>query len=439
MTAAEVATDEDGEQRGSEEKEVALTETEIATEAIGEQPTEEEAHRPPVQVEESTSTPSAPAPGSSTEILPVPETSALNLFLDAADYLDWDLPPMEGGRHTSGSHASGEGGAGHAELSESMGAMLEAQRLMAARGGDGEGQHSSGEGTDGKQPWQEHVALLMGLQGSAGASTDGNAVASGSKRHLEDDAEGAEDNPVDIDRPNKRGRGRGGRTLGGTPRKARGRKEADLEAMEGDGSFTRRRAATSKDLLSEEQRRHNHIASEQRRRNAIKIGYSELGCLEHIDVNSEWPSSEELVDENGQIRDDPGVHIEGRLVPMPVPVKQRKKRGVPADGEDHAEENGDPPTAEVIYKKPAANKVAKGWSKNAVLQKGADLSRWLREGNEWMEQEIARLEDLLGDTEPMDAHASDVEKVLNEAASLQDHLQIDPALANAVSDQVEAA
>jgi hypothetical protein len=122
-----------------------------------------------------------------------------------------------------------------------------------------------------------------------------------------------------------------------------------------------------------------------------------------------------------------------------VPVKSKKKRGTgattAAEGESLAAEedgqNGDAAEEVVVYKKPPPNKVAKGWSKNAVLQKGAALSRWLREGNQWLEAEIARLEMLIGETA---ADGNEVEQVRQVAdafpeTSYQPEIEIDPALA----------
>ncbi len=348
---------------------------------------------PSAEEEEEEEDPPPPAPANG-EIAPLPvsDASALNLFLDAADYLDWELP-VEAGRQAAAEHANDTDAGGnshaHASLTDSMGAMLEAQRLLANRM---EGEHAGEEAGEGasageKSGWQEHVALLMGLGQSGG--TNAEATAQETSEHVENDAEQAYDHD-EMAPPAKRGRGgrRGGRSRG-TAVQQQGQEGGDLP--EGEAGPSQRTG--TKEVLSEEQKKANHIRSEQRRRNAIKIGYTELGCLEHISVNIPWPSGEQLVDEVGQIRDDPGVHIEGRLMPTVTMVKTKRKRGEGADATIDGDEGS--PVEEPVYKKPAPNKVAKGWSKNAVLQKGASLSRWLREGNQWLAAEVARLEKLL--------------------------------------------
>lgn len=118
--------------------------------------------------------------------------------------------------------------------------------------------------------------------------------------------------------------------------------------------------SSSRTYLSQTERRANHIASEQKRRNHIRLGYAELAAIQALDVNELWPPTSDLI---GEVRNSTGsVTLLGR------PSGKGKAAG-------------------------GNNAVAKkdGQSKSTVLLRAVSLCRWLNQGNEWFEEEIARL------------------------------------------------
>lgn len=109
--------------------------------------------------------------------------------------------------------------------------------------------------------------------------------------------------------------------------------------------------------LSQEERKANHIASEQKRRNHIRLGYAELVALQASDVNDAWPAASDLLNET---RNSTGsVTLLGR------PSGKAKAGMAGAEG--------------------------LGKSKSAVLLRAVSLCKWLEQGNSWFEAEIARL------------------------------------------------
>jgi hypothetical protein len=154
-------------------------------------------------------------------------------------------------------------------------------------------------------------------------------------------------------------------------------------------------------LLSQAERRANHVSSEKRRRNAIRIGYAELGALEHMSVNTLWPRTGELEAVIEESKDMEGMEeLTGR--------KRVRAGSQDGDGDRNGEGGGGEgvngageASNGTITKSKRPRKgiyiVNQGTtSKSAILQKGASLAQWLTEGNEWLRGEVERLERLLG-------------------------------------------
>jgi hypothetical protein len=181
-------------------------------------------------------------------------------------------------------------------------------------------------------------------------------------------------------------------------------------------------SAPGRALLSAAERRANHVSSEKRRRNAIRIGYAELGALEHMSVNIPWPPMGELDAVIEESKDMEGMEeLTGRKrarvdeLDVPTVGEQGGLEGV--EMVDHLNGTGlvDEvdvgssvlPTTSMITAMttaPTRGRNRKGiyvvghgtTSKSAILRKAASLAQWLTDGNEWLRSEVERLEILLG-------------------------------------------
>ena len=154
-------------------------------------------------------------------------------------------------------------------------------------------------------------------------------------------------------------------------------------------------------LLSQAERRANHVSSEKRRRNAIRIGYAELGALEHMSVNTLWPRTGELEAVIEESKDMEGMEeLTGRKrvrAGSQDGVGDRHGDGGGGEGVNGAGEASNGPASKSKRPRKGIYIVNQGTtSKSAILQKGASLAQWLTEGNEWLRGEVERLEGLLG-------------------------------------------
>lgn len=154
-------------------------------------------------------------------------------------------------------------------------------------------------------------------------------------------------------------------------------------------------------LLSQAERRANHVSSEKRRRNAIRIGYAELGALEHMSVNTLWPRTGELEAVIEESKDMEGMEeLTGRKrvrVGSQDGDGDRNGEGGGGEGVNGAGEASNGTIAKTKRPRKGIYIVNQGTtSKSAILQKGASLAQWLTEGNEWLRGEVERLEGLLG-------------------------------------------
>lgn len=167
-------------------------------------------------------------------------------------------------------------------------------------------------------------------------------------------------------------------------------------------STTTTTTTTTRPLLSAAERRANHVSSEQRRRNAIRIGYAELGALEHTSVNTEWPC---IGDMEQVVKESQGMVGMEELLGRPAPLVAVDTGEDPSTGEKRTRETQDDDnggTTASTTKKPKKSK--RGihinghgpTSKSDILQKGAHLAQWLTRGNDWLRGEVWRLEVLLG-------------------------------------------
>lgn len=152
--------------------------------------------------------------------------------------------------------------------------------------------------------------------------------------------------------------------------------------------------AVPRALLSAAEKRANHVSSEKRRRNAIRIGYAELGALEHMSVNRLWPATGDLEAVIEESKDMEGMEeLVGR---------KRPREDTPPSGDGQGDRAT--PVALAGTSKGSTKRPRKGiyivnqgmTSKSAILKKGASLAQWLTEGNEWLSGEVERLEGLLG-------------------------------------------
>jgi hypothetical protein len=154
-------------------------------------------------------------------------------------------------------------------------------------------------------------------------------------------------------------------------------------------------------LLSQAERRANHVSSEKRRRNAIRIGYAELGALEHMSVNTLWPRTGELEAVIEESKDMEGMEeLTGRKrvrVGSQDGDGDRNGDGGGGEGVNGAGEASNGTITKSKRPRKGIYIVNQGMtSKSAILQKGASLAQWLTEGNEWLRGEVERLEGLLG-------------------------------------------
>ncbi|KAG7539660.1 hypothetical protein FFLO_03459 [Filobasidium floriforme] len=152
-------------------------------------------------------------------------------------------------------------------------------------------------------------------------------------------------------------------------------------------------------LLSQAERRANHVSSEKRRRNAIRIGYAELGALEHMSVNTLWPRTGELEAVIEESKDMEGMEeLTGRKrVRAGSQDGDGERNGDGVGGEGGAGEASNGSASKTKRPRKGIYIVNQGTtSKSAILQKGASLAQWLTEGNEWLRGEVERLEGLLG-------------------------------------------
>ena len=191
----------------------------------------------------------------------------------------------------------------------------------------------------------------------------------------------------------------------GTPKPVR--PKVPRKPRQGSGT-TPSSPATPRPLLSAAEKRANHVSSEKRRRNAIRIGYAELGALEHMSVNRLWPLTGDLEAVIEESKDMEGMEeLTGR----------KRSR----EGDSQTGEVGDDPAHDPAVTNEAGSGAATGagagagtksapkrprkgiyivdqgmTSKSAILNKGASLAQWLTEGNAWLRAEVERLEGLLG-------------------------------------------
>lgn len=417
--------------------------------------------------------------------MPMPserEASALELFLDAANYLTSDWEQMDGGQpHPSQQGQSqqqpantAQGKAKGGDGSSAAAADDEATKSNADAENDGDNARGSSQASNDDQggdqaqvtfehhdedddnprnDW-EHVQLLMGLGGQQQAdlpppptSDDGRGGAAASRRtrgrgsqaHLEDgsgDASGLESGKTGAGR---RGGLAGRRSMAaGTDAGAGG-----PSARAGAAGRKASSPAEPKLLLSAAEKRANHTSSEQRRRNAIKIGFAELSALEVLSVNGVWPSSEDVLRvglagvERWQ-REEEGIiklnKTQRALLAKKTEAVDLRKRETPNESDLQQQEQtqndnlqdptlqaaseATPTPAAAATDEPPAKRPRRGrkgkagendgngtgsasgkdkeMPKAVVLQKAAALADWLRLGNDYLADEVHRLEEALG-------------------------------------------
>jgi len=191
---------------------------------------------------------------------------------------------------------------------------------------------------------------------------------------------------------------------------------------------------TGRTILTAAERRANHVSSEKRRRNAIRIGYAELGALEHMSVNGFWPLTGDLEAVIEESKDMEGMEeLTGRKRVRRESISGANETGMTAegvvgeDGLDLTLANGGAATTTTKARpRKGIYVVGQGMtSKSAILQKGAALAQWLTEGNEWLRSEVDRLERLLDVSPDQVLEECEPEPAVAETSGLDRHLMTD--------------
>jgi hypothetical protein len=191
---------------------------------------------------------------------------------------------------------------------------------------------------------------------------------------------------------------------------------------------------TGRAILTAAERRANHVSSEKRRRNAIRIGYAELGALEHMSVNGFWPLTGDLEAVIEESKDMEGMEeLTGRKRARRESVIGANGTGTTAEevvGEDDLNltlaNGGAVTTTTKARPRKGIYVVNQGMtSKSAILRKGAALAQWLTEGNEWLRSEVDRLERLLDVSPDQILEECEPEPVVAETSGMERHLMMD--------------